>query len=95
MPPIVLILDLFAAVATPAGCAFMAAPVLPCTPMATEPHAKRSNRQAVGAPKGCNRPGHAPILGARPHEQRETSGGLGALNRRNYMHMHAGGGDAA
>ena len=44
MPPIVLILDSFAAVATPAGCAFMAAPVLPCTPMATEPHAKRSNR---------------------------------------------------
>ena len=60
MPPIVLILDPFAAIATPAGCAFMAAPVLPCTPTATEPHAKRSNRQAFGAPNGMQPTGHAP-----------------------------------
>jgi hypothetical protein len=51
MPPIVLILDQFAAVATPAGYAFMAAPVLPCTPTATEPHAPWSDRDAFGAPK--------------------------------------------
>ena len=77
MPPIVLILDSFAAVATPAGYAFMATPVLPCTPTATEPHAKRSNRQAFGAPKECNRPATPPSCGQDPMNSEKPAVALG------------------
>jgi hypothetical protein len=66
MPPIVLILGSFAAIASPTGRAFIATPVLPCIPTATEPHAKRSNRQAVGAPKECNGQYMPPPVGKTP-----------------------------
>jgi hypothetical protein len=88
MAPIVLIPDSFAAV-EPGRVRVRGLLAVACTPMATEPHVPWSDRVAFGAPKKCNPPAVAPILWASPHEQSETDGGLGALNRRNYMHMHA------
>ena len=51
MPPIVLIPDSFAAV-EPRRCAFMASSLLPCTPMATEPHVQWSDRVGFWGAEG-------------------------------------------
>jgi hypothetical protein len=83
MPPIVLILDPFAAIATPAGCACMASPGVAIRSDGDRTPCQVEQSAGFWSAEGMQPSSHSlhPV---------GTGGGVRALNRRNPMPMHAG-----
>ena len=73
MPPIVLILDPFAAIATPAGCAFMASPGVAMRSNGDRTPCQAEQPAGFWGAEGMQPRNHSLQPVGKTHEQRETA----------------------